>query len=239
MEGFCLAVRSTPTPNIQFVNTTSASVSNAIRPIIFHQKTPTTSPQPQLLTVMPAGVRVQPLTPVVRGSSTQPTIVRLMSSTTTNVRPSTGQQQIIQLNTNKQQQPLVIKAISAQTSNRQQQQQQQQPILLAANTQQKLNTTQSQQQILVLNQNTITSTASIQSPKLALQIANSDQPTSTSVSATPTIDNDQQESTVHRGISQLDGCYDNEKSFNHRTILIPQLDGIVDDQVNVGWFFFC
>jgi D-serine deaminase-like pyridoxal phosphate-dependent protein len=148
---------------------------------------------------MPAGVRVQQLTPVVRASSTQPTtIVRLMSPATTTVRPgTTGQQQIIQLNTNKQQQhPLVIKAITAQTSNRQQQ-----PILLAANTQQKTITSQTQQQVLVLNQNTLTG----QQPKFTLQMTNVDQSTN--------IDNGQQESTK-----------DNP---------IPQLDGTVDDQVNI------
>jgi len=154
---------------------------------------------------MPAGVRVQQLTPVVRGSSTQPTtIVRLMSPATTTVRPSgTGQQQIIQLNTNKQQQPLVIKAITAQTSNRQQQQ----PILLAANTQQKPITSQTQQQVLVLNQNTF-STTSGQQPKFTLQMTNIDH--SNSTTTTTNVDNGQQESTTDNRIPQLDGSVDDQ-----------------------------
>jgi hypothetical protein len=146
-------MRPVNSSHIQFVNTTSNST---VRPIIFHQKSSTTSTQPQLLTVMPAGVRVQQLTPVGRTSSNQgTTIVRLMSPT---MRSGTGQQQIIQLNTNKQQQPLVIKAITT-SSNRQQQQ----PILLAANTQQKL----IQPQMLTLNQS--------QQGKFTLQMSNKNQ----------------------------------------------------------------
>lgn len=193
-------VRPGTTSNIHFLNATS---SNTVRPIIFHQKTSSTSSQPQLLTVMPAGVRVQQLTPVVRASSAQPTtIVRLMSPATTSVRPgTTGQQQIIQLNTNKQQQPLVIKAITAQTSNRPQQHQ---PIILSTNTQQKSIGGQGQQQVLVLNQNTFANASGQQQqPKFTLQMAN-----------TPTnnVDQPQQEPT-------------SEPSQ------IPQLDGGVDDQV--------
>lgn len=233
-----LAVRPVTSSSIQFVNTNSTNASNTVRPIIFHQKGTNNAAQPQLLTVMPAGVRVQQLTPVVRGTSTQPTtIVRLMSPATTTVRPgTTGQQQFIQLNTNKQQQPLVIKAISAQTSNRQQQ-----PILLAANTQQKTIPAQSQQQVLVLNQNTF-STASGQQPKFTLQMKNIDQPNSTSVNTTtvaapaPTLttnnDNGQQESAMDTGIPQLDGCIDNDDYVDRRTAIIPQLDGTIDDQVN-------
>ncbi|CAF5147234.1 unnamed protein product, partial [Rotaria magnacalcarata] len=169
-------VRPATTSNIQFLNTNSSSGSNTVRPIIFHQKSSNNSTQPQLLTVMPAGVRVQQLTPVVRGASNQPTtIVRLMSPATNTVRPgSTGQQQIIQLNTNKQQQPLVIKAITTQTSNRQHQ-----PILLTGNMQQKTMTTQSQQQVLVFNQNAF-STAGGQQPKFTLQMKNFDH-----INATP------------------------------------------------------
>jgi hypothetical protein len=137
---------------------------------------------------MPAGVRVQQLTPVVRASSNQPTtIVRLMSPATTNIRPGTGQQQFIQLNTNKQHQPLVIKAITAQTSNRQQQQ----PILLAANTQQK----PSQQQVLVFNQN-----STGQQPKFTLQMTNND--------------HNQQEPTTDNRIPQLDGSVDDQIILN-------------------------
>jgi hypothetical protein len=139
---------------------------------------------------MPAGVRVQQLTPIVRGSSTQPTtIVRLMSPTTsTTIRSATGQQQFIQLNTNKQHQPLVIKAIT--TSNRQQQQ----PILLAANTQQKTILPQTQQQVLVLNQNTFNNNQG-QPTKFTLQMTN--------------IDNNQPESTPKDNtIPQLDGTVD-------------------------------
>ena len=187
-------------PNIQFLNANSSNAT--VRPIIFHQKPSANSPQPQLLTVMPAGVRVQQLTPVVRAATNQPTtIVRLMSPATTTVRPGTtpGQQQIIQLNTNKQQQPLVIKAITAQTSaNRPQQQ----PIVLTTNAPQQQQ--QQQQQVLVLNQN-----STGQQPKFTLQMANVDhsqhesnnEPTTTTTTTTPTPS-------------------------------IPQLDGSVDDQVS-------
>jgi hypothetical protein len=194
-------IRSGTTSNIQFLNATSSNTT--VRPIIFHQKQTTNASQPQLLTVMPAGVRVQQLTPVVRTSSTQPaTIVRLMSPATTTVRPGgTGQQQIIQLNTNKQQQPLVIKAITAQTSNRQQQQQ---PIILTTNTQQKTGTSQTQQQVLVLNQNTFSNTSG-QQQKFTLQMTNS---------APTHVDHGQQEPTTE-------------------TKGIPQLDGSVDDQVKI------
>ncbi len=202
-------VRPATTTNFQFVNTNS---SNTVRPIIFHQKPTTNSNQPQLLTVMPAGVRVQQLTPVVRSSSTtQPTtIVRLMSPATTTVRPGgTGQQQFIQLNTNKQQQPLVIKAITTQTSNRQQQ-----PILLAANTQQKTSTPQTQQQVLVFNQN-----ASGQQPKFTLQMANLDQSNTTTH-----IDNGQHESTMDNGrIPQLDGSVDDQVRILSYEMIFPFL----------------
>jgi hypothetical protein len=201
-------VRPATTSNIQFVNTNS---SNPIRPIIFHQKPTTNSTQPQLLTVMPAGVRVQQLTPIVRGSSTQPTtIVRLMSPATTTVRTSgtsTGQQQFIQLNTNKQQQPLVIKAI---TANRQQQQQQ--PVLLTANTQQKMMTSQNQQQVLVLNQNTFSTTSGQQQPKFTLQMTNLDHS-----NPITNINNGQQESITDTGIPQLDGSVDDQVNIFHQT----------------------
>ena len=200
-------IRSGTTSNIQFLNATSSNT--AVRPIIFHQKQATNTSQPQLLTVMPAGVRVQQLTPVVRGSSTQPaTIVRLMSPATTTLRPGgTPQQQIIQLNTNKQQQPLVIKAITAQTANRQQQ-----PIILATNTQQKTGAPQTQQQVLVLNQNTFSNTSG-QQPKFTLQMAN----------PTPNVDQVQHEPTIETGgIPQLDGSVDDQvkirlmkKQFHH------------------------
>jgi len=205
-------VRPATTSNIQFVNTNS---SNPVRPIIFHQKPTTNSTQPQLLTVMPAGVRVQQLTPIVRGSSTQSTtIVRLMSPATTTVRTTgtgTGQQQFIQLNTNKQQQPLVIKAI---TANRQQQQQQQ-PVLLAANTQQKMMTSQNQQQVLVLNQNTFSTTSGQQQqqqPKFTLQMTNLDHS-----NPTTNINNGQQESITDTGIPQLDGSVDDQVNIFHQT----------------------
>ena len=95
------AIRPVTSSNIQFLNTTSNVNSANVRPIIFHQKTSGNSNQPQLLTVMPAGVRVQQLTPVIRPSSNQSaTIVRLMSPVTSGIRQTgTGQQQIIQLNT--------------------------------------------------------------------------------------------------------------------------------------------
>jgi hypothetical protein len=145
---------------------------------------------------MPAGVRVQQLTPVGRQSSTQPTtIVRLMSPGTSTIRPGTGQQQFIQLNTNKQQQPLVIKAITASTANRQQ------PIFLTSNnTQPKTIGPQTQQQqVLVLNQG--------QPQKFTLQMTNVDQ------TNYKNNDHSQQESTTNNNI--------------------PQLDGTVDDQVNI------
>ncbi|CAF3386139.1 unnamed protein product [Rotaria socialis] len=227
-------VRPATTSNIQFLNTNSSSGSNTVRPIIFHQKSSNNSTQPQLLTVMPAGVRVQQLTPVVRGASNQPTtIVRLMSPATTTVRPgSTGQQQIIQLNTNKQQQPLVIKAITAQTSNRQHQ-----PILLTGNAQQKTMTTQSQQQVLVFNQNAF-STAGGQQQKFTLQMKNFDHINPTPINTTPTpppstttnTDNGQPEPAMDSVLPQLDGCIDNEDCPDRTTLLIPQLDGTIDDQ---------
>ncbi len=149
---------------------------------------------------MPAGVRVQQLTPVIRTSSNQPTtIVRLMSPGTSTIRPGTGQQQIIHLNTNKQQQPLVIKAITASSSSNRQQQ----PILLTSNTQSKTLVPQTQQQVLVLNQGQ-------QQQKFTLQMTNVDQSNYTNNN------NSQQKSTT-----------DNT---------IPQLDGIVDDQVNIFIF---
>jgi len=138
---------------------------------------------------MPAGVRVQQLTPVIRASSNQPTtIVRLMSPGTSTIRSSTGQQQFIQLNTNKQQQPLVIKAIT--TQNRQQ------PILLTSNTQSKTIAPQTQQQVLVLNQG--------QQQKFTLQMTNIDQ------SNHKNNDNGQQESTTDKIIPQLDGSVDDQ-----------------------------
>jgi hypothetical protein len=150
---------------------------------------------------MPAGVRVQQLTPVVRTTSNQPTtIVRLMSPGTSTIRSGIGQQQIFQLNTNKQQQqqqPFVIKAITASTTNRQQQQQ---PILLTTNTQQsKTILPQTQQQVLVLNQG--------QQQKFTLQMTNKD--------------HSQQESTT---------------TTNNNNNNIPQLDGIVDDQVKIIFY---
>ena len=158
---------------------------------------------------MPAGVRVQQLTPVGRSSSNQgTTIVRLMSPATSTIRSGTGQQQIIQLNTNKQQQPLVIKAITTPSSNRQQQQQQQ-PILLAANTQHKTFLPQNQQQVLVFNQG--------QQPKFTLQMTNIDQSNSNNV---------EQKTTT---IPQLDGCYHLDTSSQDK--FIPQIDGSVDDPV--------
>ncbi|CAF2762547.1 unnamed protein product [Rotaria sp. Silwood2] len=228
--------RPTTSSNIQFVNACSNST---VRPIIFHQKATTTSTQPQLLTVMPAGVRVQQLTPVVRTSSTQPTtIVRLMSPTTATARPTTGQQQFIQLNTNKQQQPLVIKAIT--TSNRQQQ-----PILLTTNTQQKTFLPQTQQQVLVLNQNTLNNNQD-QTSKLTLSMANIDQANSIN------INHSQQMPTIDNSMPQLDGCNSIETSsqdMNRITTVdnmldilqkqisikthyefIPQIDGTIDDQ---------
>ncbi len=182
-EIFYLVVRPATASNIQFVNATSNST---VRPIIF-QKGTTTSSQPQFLTVMPAGVRVQQLTPVGRTASNQPTtIVRFMSPGTSTIRPGTGQQQFIQLNTNKQQQPLVIKAITASTTNRQQQQQQQ-PILFTTNTQSKTIQPQTQQQVFVLNQG---------QQKFTLQM--------------PTKDHSQQEPTADNNVPQLDGTVDDQ-----------------------------
>lgn len=187
------AVRPLTSSNIQFLNTTSNST---VRPIIFNQKGTTSSGQPQLLTVMPAGVRVQQLTPVVRGSSNQSTtIVRLMQPTSSTIRTNTGQQQFIQLNTNKQQQPLVIKAITTSGTNRQQQ-----PILLAANTQQKTilpqNQQQQHQQVLVLNQNTFNNNQG-QLPKFTVQMAH--------------VDNNPPETTTKdTTIPQLDGTVDDQ-----------------------------
>ncbi|CAF3025275.1 unnamed protein product [Rotaria socialis] len=232
-------IRPAAGSNIQFLNATSNS---GVRPIIFHQKSATTSTQPQLLTVMPAGVRVQQLTPVMRGSSTQPTtFVRLMSQTASGIRPATGQQQIIHLNTNKQQQPLVIKAIT--TPNRQQQQQQ--SIVLTTNTQQKTTLPQAQQQVLVLNQNTLNNNQG-QSSKFTLSMGHIDQSNLINTNQTPpppTIDNSMQ---------QLDGCdsiemasqhcatqtnveYILESLQKHSSIInhdefIPQIDGTIDDQ---------
>jgi hypothetical protein len=141
---------------------------------------------------MPAGVRFQQLTPVGRASSNQPTtIVRLMSpSNSTGIRATTNQQQFIQLNTNKQQQPLVIKAIT--TSNRQQQ-----PILLAANTQQKTILPQTQQQVLVLNQNTFNNSQGQQQTKFTFQMTNND-------------NNQQEPTTKDNNIPQLDGTVDDQ-----------------------------
>ena len=187
---FFSAIRPVNSSNIQFLN---ASSNSTVRPIIFNQKGTSNSNQPQLLTVMPAGVRFQQLTPVVRASSNQPTtIVRLMSpSNSTGVRTTTNQQQFIQLNTNKQQQPLVIKAIT--TSNRQQQ-----PILLAANTQQKTILPQNQQQqVLVLNQNTFNNNQGQQQTKFTFQMTNND-------------NNQQEPTTKDNNIPQLDGTVDDQ-----------------------------
>ena len=221
-------------------------MSTGARPIIFHQKASTPTTQPQLLTVMPAGVRVQQLTPVVRGATNQAaTIVRLMSPAMSNVRPSTGQQQIIQLNTNKQQQqqPLVIKAITGPNIHRQQAQ----PILLAANTQQKMIAPQTQpQQVLLLNQNSFNNNQSTQA-KFTLQPGNAE------ASNSPQADQVQPESTGDSTLPQLDGsgsvdmCANdtNQISTVERTLdlfqqhripskahpWIPQIDGVADDQV--------
>jgi len=137
---------ATPTSTIQF------TTNNNVRPLIFHQKT-TNSPtnQPQLLTVMPAGVRLQQLTPMVRAQST---IVRLMSPATTSSANPTK-------TTN---QPLVIKAITSQTSNRTQQ-----PILLTTNA------SQQAAQVLLLNQNTFTNSNG-QTAKITLQMSNAPSP---------------------------------------------------------------
>lgn len=134
---------------------------------------------------MPAGVRVQQLTPIVRAASNQPaTIVRLMSPGTSTIRPAIGQQQIFQLNTNKsQQQPVVIKTITASTVNRQQQ-----PILLTTNPQTKTILPQTQQQVFVLNPG--------QAQKLTLQVTNKDQ--------------DQHTSTTDNHMPQLDGTVDDQ-----------------------------
>ena len=199
---------------------------------------------------MPAGLRVQQLTPVVRPAANQAaTIVRLMSPVTSTIRPGTGQQQIIQLNTTKQQQnqPLVIKAITATGTNRQQQQQQ--PILLTTTSQQKAITPQTgTQQILVLNQNSFNNHFQGSQPKLTLQMTNVD-PTTINHN-----DHQPQESTTNEtNLPQLDGIYiedsfsdqmdveksvetvfnqmnDEENSFD-TAWSIPQLDGTVDDQV--------
>lgn len=134
---------------------------------------------------MPAGVRVQQLTPVVRTTGNQPTtIVRLMSPATSTIRPGTGQQQIIQLNTTKQQQPLVIKAI---TANRQQ------PILITSNAQSKTITGQNQPQLLVLNQG--------QQQKFTLQVATNDH----NQTAPPNNNNNN-----NNNIPQLDGAVDDQ-----------------------------
>ena len=190
-----LAVRpATSASSIQFLNSTTNSNS---RPLIFHQKTNNASPQTQLLTVMPAGVRVQQLTPVVRGASNQPTtIVRLMSPGTTtagNIRSGTGQHQIIQLNTSKQQsQPFVIKGITTQASNRQQQ-----PILLTTNAQQRSMLPPGQQQVLVLNQ-----TSGGQQAKFTLQMTSADPVNST--------EHPRQEPSTGTGLPQLDGSIDDQ-----------------------------
>ncbi len=144
---------------------------------------------------MPAGVRFQQLTPVVRATSNQPTtIVRLMSPGTSTIRPGTGQQQFIQLNTNKQQQPLVIKAITATATNRQQQQ----PILFTTNTQSKTIQPQTQQ-VLVLNQG--------QQQKFTLQM--------------PAKDHGQTEPTKdNNNIPQLDGTADEQVKIFYSTMII-------------------
>ncbi|CAF1609027.1 unnamed protein product, partial [Adineta ricciae] len=207
-------VRPTTPSNFQFVNTTANST---VRPIVLHQKGATATSQPQLLTVMPAGVRVQQLTPVVRATSGQPTtIVRFMAPGTSTIRTGTGQQQIIQLNTNKQQQPLVIKAITASTANRQQTQQQ--PILITTNTQQKTILPQNQQQqVLVINQNILSNNQG-QQAKFTLQTPNIDPP--------PLTKNDHE--------SQEPGPPSSSTTTTTTTTSkdapIPQLDGTVDDQ---------
>ena len=241
IQFFSLAIRPTTSSNIQFLNTTSNS---NIRPINFHQNGTTTSTQPQLLTVMPAGVHIQQLTPVAHSSSTQPTtIVRLMSPKTT------GQQQLIQLNTPKQQ-PLIVKAISTSTSNRQ-------PILLTSNTQSKVNSSSMQQSILVLNQNT-TNNIQNQQAKIMLSTANINQ---------SNMNYSQQEITTKNNhlIPQTDGLISLEIfskqinqittienilervrkdiSLKHDNNFIPQIDGSIDDQVkkekkNLFFFLF-
>lgn len=190
---FVLAVRpATPASTIQF------TTNNTVRPLIFHQKTNSNSSQPQLLTVMPASVRLQQLTPVVRAPTAQPTtIVRLMPPTSTPTTSTTGTQQIIQLNANKQtNQPLVIKAITTQASNRQQQQ----PIFLTTTAQQKTllgqpGQQQQQQQVLVLNQNAFANPNG-QTTKFTLQMTHAD--------------TTRPESNSDPGIPQLDGSVDDQ-----------------------------
>ena len=157
---------------------------------------------------MPAGVRVQQLTPVGRQTSNQSaTIVRLMSPITSGMRPGgTGQQQFIQLNTtNRQQQtPLVIKAITTPAGNRPQQQHQ--PILLTANTQQKTILPQAQpQQVLLINQNTFNNNHNnnqAAQPKLTLQVTSADK------TPAATTEGNQQEPTASNILPQLDGTVD-------------------------------
>ena len=206
---------------------------------------------------MPAGVRLQQLTPVVRPASNQAaTIVRLMSPMTSTIRPGTGQQQIIQLSTTKQQQsqPLVIKAITAPAANRHQQQ----PILLTTNAQQKTIATQpGTPQILLLNQNSFNNHFQGSQPKLTLQMTNVE-PTTTTTNHT---DHQSHEPTTNEtNLPQLDGIYTDESAAdqmdtentierilhqikdeeNSSSIVsaIPQLDGTVDDQVSSPRFAF-
>lgn len=249
-------VRTVTPSNIQFVNaTTSNTTSATVRPIIFHQKTATTN-QPQLLTVMPAGVRLQQLAPVVRPTANQAaTIVRLMTPVTSSIRPgATGQQQIIQLNTTKQQQtqqqPLVIKAIAASGANRPQQQ----PILLTTTTagQQKAMLGHSQpQQLLLLNQNAFNNNNNNNQgsqTKITLQMANVEQ------GNISTMEPNQTDSSSEKNLPQLDGNYlveslntkmtfestyeaflncSRENNPVHSTSYsIPQLDGSIDEQVS-------
>lgn len=150
---------------------------------------------------MPAGVRVQQLTPIVRAASNQPaTFVRLMSPGTSTIRSGIGQQQIFQLNTNKQQQqPVVIKTITTSTANRQQQH----PILLTTNPQSKTILPQTQQQVFVLNPG--------QAQKLTLQLTNKDQ--------------DHHASTTDNHMPQLDGAVDDQvKIFPFNNIISNRIN---------------
>ena len=210
---------------------------------------------------MPAGVRLQQLTPVVRPATNQSaTFVRLMSPMTSTIRPGgTGQQhqQIIQLNTNKQQQqqqPLVIKAITASGANRGQQQ----SIVLTTNSQQKMILSQNQpQQVLLLNQNTFNNNNNNNTNSPASQTKVTLQMTNIEQIAPSSEDQSQQETTTNNNLPQLDGSYSilntDMAASNHDGItsesalhwlqqnhgvhpcfsfLIPQLDGSVDDQVS-------
>jgi hypothetical protein len=194
-----LAVRPMTSPSIQFLNSTANAT---VRPIIF-QKNSNNTVQPQLLTVMPAGVRVQQLTPVVRSTNNQAaTIVRLMSPVTSAIRPGTNAQQIFQLNSASQQQtPLVIKAITANRP--------QQSIVLNAGTQQKTIISQSQgQQVVLLNQNMLNvSNNAMPSTQMTLQMMTMDRSTESTATELPSSD---------RNLPQLDGTYDSDTENNDK-----------------------